>query len=100
MGKTEEYNRQREKELQEHNCAYRNQYTYISTRRDKLERHLEACDAGSNKMAQTICPFFQQGKPFEYPQPNGTCSAANDEVCQKKCRKAQWIVEDGKLVKV
>jgi len=91
----------REKELLEHgDCVWQHQYLHLSTRRDKIERQLEACDAGKKKMVQTICPFFLPGKPFEFPLPNGRCAAADNEVCQMKCGKRHWELKEGKLVKV
>ena len=99
MGKTEDYYKKREKELQEHHCAYRDMYTYGATQRDRMSRQLEACDAGKKKMAQTICPYFREGKPFELPPPNGRCAAADMEICRMKCAKSQWKIVDDRLVK-
>ena len=99
MGKTE-YHKQQEDELQNHFCAYRDMYAYKSTKADKMQRQLEAADAGKYKMARTICPFFLHGEANEFPLPNGRCSAADNEVCQVKCRKRHWEIVDGKLVKV
>jgi len=100
MGKTDEYHKQREDELLNHFCAYRNQYTYISTRRDRIERQLEAADARSRGMAQTICPFFVRAEPFQLNPPGGYCSAADNEVCRMKCGKGEWDLVDGQLVRI
>ena len=85
---------------QDHSCRWTQNYAYASQQRDIKERQLRACDAGMKKLVQTICPYFQPGKPFEFPGPNGTCGAADNEVCQIKCKKEIWQIEDGRLVKV
>jgi hypothetical protein len=94
MGQSE-----RDEELQlhlEHGCAWSKQYAYLSTRRDRLERQLEACDASKRKMSQ-LCPRFETSAGGILGYCKIHAIEGEKQICTQQCGRSSARIMNGRL---